>query len=213
MGEMRLRGCRGGGNHGPCVPLSALGQFRINGRQLLPGIWLGHASPRLAACTNRVFVAELNLTSGQGDTPLAAQCPQPVQAGREGASSGVSHPAPLPLSCGLAPRRIAVPWVSLGPALVGCFPGQAWEEQVLPASQEGTGCSQSPRAVPGEGKGERDPTGTAAGGGRGQAAVSPVPYKASTALRRSLCRVAAEQEGALDGSPGLPGSQQLWGAT
>lgn len=125
----------------------------------------------------------------------------------------MSHPTPLPLSHGHAPRGIAVPGVSLGPALVRCFPGQAWEGQVLPVSQEGTGCSRCPGAVPGEGKGERDPTGKAAGGGRGQAAVSPVPYGASAALRSLLCRAAAEQEGAFDGSPGLPGSQQLWGAT
>lgn len=70
----------------------------------------------------RVFVAELNLTSGQGDTPPAAQFPWP---GWEGASSGVSHP--IPLSRGHVPCRIAVPGVSLGPVLVWCFPGQAWE--------------------------------------------------------------------------------------
>lgn len=80
---------------------------------------------------------------------------------------------------------------------------------MLPAGQEGTGCSRRAGAVPGEGKGERDPTGTAAGGGRGQAAVFPTLYGASTAPGRLLCRVAAKQEGALDGSPGLPSSQQL----
>ena len=184
----------------------------MNGLQLPP--WdLAWAWEPAACCLHKQFVAELNLTSGRGDTPLAAQCPQPVQAGREGASSSVSHPTLLPLAGGLAPRRITVPGVSLGPALVRCFPGQAWEGQVLLASEEGTGCSRRPRAVPGEGKGERDPTGTAAGGGRGQAAVFPMPYRASAALGRLLCRAAAEQEGALDGSPGLPGSQQLWGAT
>lgn len=37
-------------------------------------------------------------------------------------------------------------------------------------------------------------------------------YRASVEQRRLLCRVAAEMKLGLDGPPGLPSSQQLWGA-
>lgn len=137
-----------------------------------PGIWLGHASPRLTACTNtHQGVTELKLTSGQRDTPPAAQFPQPVQAGW----TGLPPVCSIPLCClsptGLLHAGSLSPGFLFSPVLLRCFPGQAWEGQVLPASQEGTGCSRHPEAVPGERSGERDPTGTAAGGDRGQGAV------------------------------------------
>lgn len=59
-----------------------------------------------------------------------------------------------PPCCPSVPCKIPIP---RGISAPQHFPGQAWEGQVL---QEGTGCS---RGSSWGGKGERDPTGTAAG--------------------------------------------------
>ena len=184
-------GCWGGGSLGPATPSSAWGRLRAS-RLRLP--LCGLAWARLRGRPRGCFVAELDLTSGSGQ--------------RSPGRAGGGFPLPwVPSTPGGRPRGVSRPCVGAVFSRAGV--GRAG----APAGREGTGCSRRPGAVPGEGKGERDPTGTAAGGGRGQAAVSPTPYGASAALRRCFRRVATEQEGGVDGSPGLPGSQHLWGAT
>lgn len=132
MQPMVPGGCQGAGSHGPCVQPSAWGRFHINGLQLPPwdSAW---ARKPVAYCLHKQFVAKLNLTCRSGGrSPSSTMSLASMGRAGGGFLWHVPPHTPLPFSSGLAPCGIAVPRVSLGPALVRCFPGQAWEGQVLP---------------------------------------------------------------------------------
>lgn len=179
----------------------------MNGLQL-PRCDLAGAREPAAGCLHKQCLL-LSSTGRLAGGTLPWQHNVPSQCRQGGRGFPPACPVPLSgLSSGLAPRGIAVPRVALGPCVGAVFsragvgragaPGWPGGNRLFPASRDSSW----------GGKGRAGSHGN--GSGRG-----PWPGSSFSITIRGICsaqQVAVKREVGLDGSTGLSGSQQLWGA-